>query len=99
MRPLSFAEICLRAGGRRRYNKARQANAIARRWNLHTALVACEFQIDYNWIMDQARELGVSRSTLYRDLVALHAREAMAVRRLVRERSLERAWALGWLES
>ncbi len=65
-----FAAICRRAGGRRRYNKQRQIAAAWRRLLLLNHLQQYGYQ--RGTLAAFARSMGVHRSTITRDLQALH---------------------------
>jgi hypothetical protein len=68
--PLSFDRICHRAGGRRHYNAVRQFRALARR--LKVLELADRFGLFLRGAQARiARELGVHRSTVCRDLKVL----------------------------
>lgn len=78
--------IYRRAGGRRKYNKQRQAAMYTRHWNLRNALWALPRSLPADEslvaMMDELAEyLGVSRATVYRDLAAIGHRGDLARRR------------------
>jgi hypothetical protein len=62
----SFDQICRRAGGRRRYNLQRQLNAMQRQKEV--ARLFREFGHVRGFQAQLARALGVSESTISRDL-------------------------------
>jgi len=73
----SFDAICRRAGGRRRYNKQRQQAASWRRLLLLGYLERHGRQ--RGTLTAFARAMGVHRSTITRDLKALHERRRRAL--------------------
>jgi DNA-binding NarL/FixJ family response regulator len=71
--PTSHEEMSRRAGGRRRYNAQRQFKALRRRSQLLDVLQRC------GWSQVQAaRLLGVSESTISRDLAAIDGGRGLA---------------------
>ena len=66
-----------RAGGRRRYNAARQRERELRRDRLSALAVETwpRFMTDRGWQAWAARQLGVSRATLCRDVDAILAEQ------------------------
>jgi hypothetical protein len=69
---LTFDVICRRAGGRRHYNQMRQGMAIWRRLDLERIIKRDGYEPgDYAY---WAAELGVSRSTICRDVRWLYER-------------------------
>ncbi len=71
--PVSNTEAFRRAGGRRAYNRARQAAAIERRYRLVQLIQQYRISpwLDRGSRTRLARLLGVHKSTVTRDLLAL----------------------------
>lgn len=68
---LTPKEVQQRAGGRRRYNAARQAQARARRAAI-LELIGTPVVLGFHgWQAQLAKRFGVSRATICRDLTAL----------------------------
>lgn len=69
---LTFDAICRRAGGRRHYNRLRQADAFWRRLDLERIIKRDGYEPGAyaRW----AAELGVSRATICRDVRRLYER-------------------------
>lgn len=67
--PTTYDEVCRRAGGRRRYNAVRQFLAILRRKRVLDLLR--RYGVRRGVQTRIARELGVNRATICRDLKAL----------------------------
>ena len=79
-------EIYRRAGGRRRYNRQRQAEVALRHWELRRVLRAYPDGVPLDqslveWVDQVAAHLGVSRATVYRDLRSMNARRGLQLRR------------------
>ena len=70
--PVSPEEAARRAGGRRKYNRVRQAKAFWRRVEI-SRLMARRGAFEPGYQAELARKLGVSRSTVCRDMKALAA--------------------------
>jgi hypothetical protein len=68
--PVSHAEACARAGGRRRYNAWRRFMRIQRLGKVSEAM--CRFAWGRGIFSRVARILGVHRSTVCRDWQAIH---------------------------
>jgi hypothetical protein len=68
-------EINRRAGGRRRYNKLRQGERFMRRLLIDLRMRADPQCHRRGWCADLARELGVSRSTISRDVWSILGRK------------------------
>jgi predicted DNA-binding transcriptional regulator YafY len=64
-------EIYRRASARRRYNKQRQADRLFRRLIINARMHADPNCGRRGWCADLAREFGVSRATISRDVWAL----------------------------
>lgn len=77
----AVANACHLVGGRRHYNARRRAQAEARRARIVKRLVAVEFH-KRGWQAEIARQLGVNRSTIHRDLAAIR----QAARQVARSR-------------
>ena len=73
--PVPAAGAARRAGGRRRYNAERRRAADTRRDLVLTLMAATgpRFMTERGWQARTARELGVSRATVCRDVDALLA--------------------------
>jgi hypothetical protein len=69
--PTSLDEASRRAGGRRRYNRVRRFLATYRRYQLARLLRDRGGWTDWGTQARLARELGVSRSTICRDVAFL----------------------------
>jgi hypothetical protein len=67
--PTDFAEVCRRAGGRRRYNAVRRFNAALRRVKVGEMLLRHGTRHGVQAMI--ARALGVSEATVSRDRAAL----------------------------
>lgn len=67
MAPLTFEQVCKRAGGRRRYNRQRQVAAEQRRAQVRE-LLARYGRKGRGTQARIARELGVSEATVSRDV-------------------------------
>jgi hypothetical protein len=79
-KPLTFDEVCRRAGGRRKYNRQRHANAEMRRLLLLVDLDRRGFFFPEGQIARWAVEHQVSTATIYRDLRRLRVRECQQLR-------------------
>jgi hypothetical protein len=67
----SWEEVCRRAAGRRHYNSVRRFRALHRRCELVRLLSGKGGLTDRGTQARLARELGVSRSTVCRDMAVL----------------------------
>ena len=67
----SWAEVCRRAGGRRRYNAGRRFLRNVRRAEIFGRIAGKPWQSIWGLQAALARALGVSRSTICRDLRAM----------------------------
>jgi hypothetical protein len=83
-KPLTFDEVCRRAGGRRKYNRQRRALAAMRRLLLLVDLDRRGFFFGAGQIARWAAEHQVSIATIYRDLRRLGVRESQQLRRRIR---------------
>jgi hypothetical protein len=70
-KPLTFDEVCRRAGGRRRYNLNRRAEMFARRIIILSRIPRDPGCTRRGWCAALAREFGVSRATISRDIWAV----------------------------
>jgi hypothetical protein len=89
-KPLTTEEVYRRAGGRRRYNKQRQAAASWQQLCLLMALDRLNFGIPPGQIAAWAAEHQVSTKTIYLDLRRLRVREQQRLRSAIFERLEER---------
>ena len=70
-KPLTFDEVCRRAGGRRRYNAQRRAEMFVRRIIILGRIPRDPGCMQRGWCAALAREFGVSRATISRDIWAV----------------------------
>jgi hypothetical protein len=70
-KPLTFDEVCRRAGGRRRYNTQRCAEMFTQRIIIFGRIPRDSGCMERGWCAALAREFGVSRATISRDIWAV----------------------------